>query len=564
MSTIPAYPPCARPLDGNEPLAGWQDGAQRAIPASLIAQLAIDALQAIAQASADRTWISVADFGERGAIPTETLTFGRHVYVTSSDQLFRWTHNAPVDPAAPDGPVADGWVDVSTKYELNGLRSAVGSLTSALASTAAGIGTGDAILQGEIVTLADLQIVDFKASSLAPDGPVDVSWGLRGLLPAVQTLEWAGWPVVLDPLARSLTLPASYTQAPTLLVIGDSQSDSVSAQGTWPALLAASRGVPLITVAKYSAGSKQVYRCGAKPILLTLAGNVLPVGGTTVAVTAINGAAPGVDNPASLLFTYPGDNAANAFNQITGMLAGRHVTLSAASGGSGSYSVVADAGLGATDVPPGSLFVPDFAASMGVAELLFMQSVNYFYSGVASDHINPIALADLDLMVRMNRGQAVNIVGLTPDASWVPGTLQHTALRAFNAALRDRYPLYYVVDALGRDSLARLLASGDGSAGDNADIANGVVPRSLRLPGDTLHLNAAGNAIIAQLVEDWWAIRPLRPAISGTTRFTLSVSGQDGIGNALADQAVALIQPSSDAALLANLAARIAVLEARP
>jgi hypothetical protein len=45
------------------------------------------------------------------------------------------------------------------------------------------------------------------------------------------------------------------------------------------------------------------------------------------------------------------------------------------------------------------------------------------------------------------------------------------------------------------DTRAYLLTRGDGSAQDNTDIADGIVPTSKR--SDTLHLNAAGYTLIA-------------------------------------------------------------------
>jgi lysophospholipase L1-like esterase len=64
------------------------------------------------------------------------------------------------------------------------------------------------------------------------------------------------------------------------------------------------------------------------------------------------------------------------------------------------------------------------------------------------------------------------------------------AIAAINANLQSTYGDRFV------DVLAELLAAGDGSPADNADIAKGIVPRSLRW--DFVHLTARGNEIVAR------------------------------------------------------------------
>lgn len=49
--------------------------------------------------------------------------------------------------------------------------------------------------------------------------------------------------------------------------------------------------------------------------------------------------------------------------------------------------------------------------------------------------------------------------------------------------------------------VAALQAHGDGSTQDNLDIANGMIPTSLRNPGDATHLNAAGHLIVAAQIR---------------------------------------------------------------
>ena len=65
---------------------------------------------------------------------------------------------------------------------------------------------------------------------------------------------------------------------------------------------------------------------------------------------------------------------------------------------------------------------------------------------------------------------------------------------AINATLASLYGARYV------DLMAALLGAGNGSTQDNTDIANGLIPTSLR--ADRVHLNAAGYGVVANAV---WA-----------------------------------------------------------
>lgn len=74
------------------------------------------------------------------------------------------------------------------------------------------------------------------------------------------------------------------------------------------------------------------------------------------------------------------------------------------------------------------------------------------------------------------------------------GTGLRTQLNNFNDALASDHGTKFV------RVISSLLAAGDGGANDNSDIARGCIPRSLRKAGDGIHLNSAGNAVIAARV----------------------------------------------------------------
>jgi len=52
------------------------------------------------------------------------------------------------------------------------------------------------------------------------------------------------------------------------------------------------------------------------------------------------------------------------------------------------------------------------------------------------------------------------------------------------------------------DLAAYVATLGNGSAGDNADVWAGLIPRSLRWTNDDIHLNDAGSAAVAALLRD--------------------------------------------------------------
>jgi hypothetical protein len=57
--------------------------------------------------------------------------------------------------------------------------------------------------------------------------------------------------------------------------------------------------------------------------------------------------------------------------------------------------------------------------------------------------------------------------------------------------VQDTYPDLFL------EIMPALWDANDGSANDLTDVANGITPRSLRLPGDGLHLNEEGSAVVA-------------------------------------------------------------------
>ncbi|NKI99577.1 hypothetical protein [Novosphingobium sp. SG707] len=466
----------------------------------------------------------VADNTERAAIPAEERTYGLHVYVVDQARIYVWTQNGVAG--------ADGWVGRTNQADFNAIITAHDANFAHLQDEIDTLNGTVSDLSSRISALEALRLLALSATALstATHPPVALRWMLEGALVDYQTIEWGGWKFQVDGGARELTV-ADWSAPPAAMVMGDSISDP-NGYGTWPTTLAAALGLTLYAPARYNAGPRQAYRSGALPLYLTVAGNHLPAGGTSVSVTAINGAATATSDmtdaylyPFGFLNTYSGDTFTTG-TSMTGTYGGRRVTVSIPNGGSSAYSVVQDAGLDAVDIPAQSLFVPDFAAWLDRAELWIMMSNNYYYSGVAGDHINPRVYDDIAAIISRARGQRIMLFGITGGPDSGAGTTVGTALRAFNDGLAARWPQYYVRDASGRDTLARLLAGGNGSSGDNADVAAGIIPRSLRIAADDPHLNSAGNAIIATLAQEYRALQTTPPAITLDTAITVTaVSG---------------------------------------
>ncbi len=92
------------------------------------------------------------------------------------------------------------------------------------------------------------------------------------------------------------------------------------------------------------------------------------------------------------------------------------------------------------------------------------------------------------------------------DGTYNLGTAKRAGLDAVNSYLEQNLGRRYL------RTLPTLQAHGDGSATDNADIANGVIPTSLRQAGSTIHMtligsnpapdNTTGNGIIYGIVRD--------------------------------------------------------------
>jgi lysophospholipase L1-like esterase len=212
-------------------------------------------------------------------------------------------------------------------------------------------------------------------------------------------------------------------------------------------------------------------RMNAVPTLLTFAGETIGAGGSTAIVER-----------STTPLTSQGPRAmAGTVCGIDGMLAAE----TADGGKTYAYSFSRSRPGEEVPCPAGSLFRFTAADVMG-------SRVQWIWAGTNGADSGRKVVDDIAAMV----------ASLTHDRFLVgalPSGAEHSeariaAAKSINAALAKAHGERFV------DLVAALADGGDGSAGDAADVAAGIIPRSLRV--DALHLNARGNAIVAKAFHD--------------------------------------------------------------
>jgi hypothetical protein len=440
-------------------------------------------------------------FAQLGAITGEYLYYGRHVFVVEGGRWYSWTKDG-------NGPGVDAWKAYQSREEQD---------NNVLASEAR-----DAALSDRIDAIQPAEIASFASTPAngelgATTSSLALVWSIltEDGTPLAQKISWGGNIVHLDGSARSLTIPppawAAQTQA---LVIGD----SLSSPG-YSDLLATATGLTVTRVALGAQTSyKQALRVGAQPLYVTLSGNTLPASGTEATVDLLNGAAPNVANPASILTTADGDPS--ALYQIAGAINGVAVTMLHRPATAPNVYKMTQTGGAPVTVPAGSLFVPDWSAAMHTHELWICVGRN--------NVTDPARIrADITAMIRMARGQRILLFGIINAPNEPTGSANLATIKALNDWMRATWPQYYVVDGSGRDLRQALLASGGTTGDDLTDRNNEVIPRSLRVAADDLHLNSTGYGIWATMAQAFRAgqAAPATSIADGTV-ITLNANGR--------------------------------------
>ncbi|QRM56450.1 hypothetical protein [Sinorhizobium sp. BG8] len=178
-------------------------------------------------------------------------------------------------------------------------------------------------------------------------------------------------------------------------------------------------------------------------------------------------------------------NVLTVDNGFTGMLSG---TLAGVRGtmttdASGNWTFLRESEGAAVACPVGTRFIPEEARSLRNRIAWFWAGNN----GIADADSSAAGLAAIEAMIAHlpHRRFLVAPALAASDAS--PALM--AVISDFNASLASLYGTRFV------DLLVELQASGNHSADDDADIAAGHVPRSLRV--DSIHLNDVGYAVVA-------------------------------------------------------------------
>lgn len=134
----------------------------------------------------------------------------------------------------------------------------------------------------------------------------------------------------------------------------------------------------------------------------------------------------------------------------------------------------------AVPCPAASTFVPDLSAATRRGTVWLWLGRN----GADPGHTIEADVAAAVARLGLERSLVASVLTAGTDSD-----AQLEAIAGINARLAAAYGARYV------DVLADLLAAGNGSPGDAADVARGIVPRSLRW--DFVHLTRRGNEIVA-------------------------------------------------------------------
>ncbi|MDX3927128.1 MAG: hypothetical protein QHC90_15135 [Shinella sp.] len=170
---------------------------------------------------------------------------------------------------------------------------------------------------------------------------------------------------------------------------------------------------------------------------------------------------------------------------LAGTLAGVAGTMT--TNGTGNWTFTRSSEGEAAACPPGSRFLPDDAAALRDRTAWIWVGNNAVVDAVsAAAARNAIAA----MAGHLAHGRYL-VASALPSAGQPPERI--AVLRDLNAELAARHGSRFA------DLYALLRAGGDGSAQDNADIAAGYIPRSLR--SDQVHLNDAGYALVAQAMH---------------------------------------------------------------
>lgn len=278
---------------------------------------------------------------------------------------------------------------------------------------------------------------------------------------------------------------------PGIVMLGDSQVGMGADDGTGAGLVAA-RTLGWAYADQWGVGGQSAQQAASRlfGVHMFIVGGQIPAAAGAAVDVVILGYDPITGGQPNIAVRY----------SVAGVL----MTLTRDTNGSGAYTLRRDIG-GAAVAVPSSIFATSVACSRFGNEdpvaiprdcVTIIQLGRNEFDRVEA---NVAAIRDLvSTLTPLSRRFVIPLVlptGYAQDGSVVDpieptGSERRLRIEAMNTAIKTAFPGSWL------DLLPILQARGDGSAGDNADIAAGFTPRSLRT--DFLHLNAAGRSIAGQ------------------------------------------------------------------
>ncbi|WP_257983295.1 hypothetical protein [Klebsiella quasipneumoniae] len=295
---------------------------------------------------------------------------------------------------------------------------------------------------------------------------------------------------------------------------GDSTGAGTGAPAgySFPDQLAALIGNGFVAT-NYSIGGQKsgqvAMRMGAKPIYLTVNGDLIPASGGSVAITQINGvsatAEPAYPSQDVRFLSTPSNTTTYT---LDGWISGIKCRVTrTSSGGVETYNLTALSGSGFRCLP-GSLFVPEYAMQdHSDSEMWICVGINDFRSGAttAADYDADVAAIKTNIDALVNQaeksGRPILVYGINT-CNYPPvellGGIRYQRILEVNQYFSQKYPGYYVRGSNGRDLREELVSRYNASiAQDVTDFGNDIVPSSLR--SDPRHPNATGYGVYAEL-----------------------------------------------------------------
>lgn len=265
------------------------------------------------------------------------------------------------------------------------------------------------------------------------------------------------------------------------------------------ALVAASLGLSYTNNGIGGQTSQQIaQRFGALTTGLTVTGNQIPTSGA-VTVTHINNVAlAGMNTTQFPDYRLLSTQADNNTRSLVGTLGGVYGTLTRSSSSgppstTETYTFTRAKAGSVVDIAANETFTVD-VGDLDKCVLNIEVGANDVGQNIGS-YADALTAVTTNIAAMVARCRTLHlayvVVGFpsTASAAYYTGTALATALTAWRVSMAATYGDRWY------DTMPVMLANGDGSPTDNADIANGIPPTSLR--ADTIHWNDAGHAVNA-------------------------------------------------------------------